>query len=64
MYIFMYFYEFVKKLYYKIKKKYSNVTRGVTGKFFWGGRVIFPDFFPGVKCPLAPPACYATERDV
>ena len=25
-------------------------VRGVTGKFFWGGRVIFPDFFPGVKC--------------
>ena len=24
--------------------------RGVTGKFFWGGKVIFPDFFPGVKC--------------
>ena len=20
--------------------------RGVTGKFFWGGKVIFPDFFP------------------
>ena len=25
------------------------VTRGVTGNFFWGGKVIFPDFFPGVK---------------
>ena len=26
--------------------------RGVTGKFFWGGKVIFPDFFffAGVKC--------------
>ena len=24
--------------------------RGVIGKFFWGGRVIFPDFFPGMKC--------------
>ena len=24
--------------------------RGVTGIFFWGGKVIFPDFFPGVKC--------------
>ena len=26
------------------------VVRGVTGIFFWGGKVIFPDFFPGVKC--------------
>ena len=25
-------------------------TRGVTGIFFWRGKVIFPDFFPGVKC--------------
>ena len=25
-------------------------SRGVTGIFFWGGKVIFPDFFPGVKC--------------
>ena len=25
-------------------------SRGVTGIFFWGDRVIFPDFFPGVKC--------------
>ena len=25
-------------------------TREVTGKFFWGGKVVFPDFFPGVKC--------------
>ena len=24
--------------------------RDVTGKFFWGGKVIFPEFFPGVKC--------------
>ena len=24
--------------------------RGVTGIFFWGGKVIFPNFFPGVKC--------------
>ena len=24
--------------------------RGVTGIFFWGGKVIFPDFFPDVKC--------------
>ena len=24
--------------------------RGVTGIFFWGGKVIFPDFFPRVKC--------------
>ena len=26
------------------------MVRGVTGIFFWGGKVIFPDFFPGVKC--------------
>ena len=26
------------------------LPRGVTGKFFWGGKVIYPDFFPGVKC--------------
>ena len=26
------------------------ICRGVTGIFFWGGKVIFPDFFPGVKC--------------
>ena len=26
------------------------MDRGLIGKFFWGGRVIFPDFFPGVKC--------------
>ena len=26
------------------------LTRGVTGIFFWGGNVIFPDFLPGVKC--------------
>ena len=24
--------------------------RGITGTFFWGGKVIFSDFFPGVKC--------------
>ena len=24
--------------------------RGVTGNFFWWGKVIFPDFFPDVKC--------------
>ena len=29
---------------------YRGSTRGITGKFFWGGKVIFPDFFPGVKC--------------
>ena len=23
--------------------------RGATGKFFWGGKVIFLDFFPGMK---------------
>ena len=27
-----------------------DLSRGVTGIFFWGGKVIFPDFFPGVKC--------------
>ena len=27
-----------------------QLVRGVTGIFFWGGKVIFPDFFPGVKC--------------
>ena len=33
--------------------KSSNITsiiRGVRGKFFRGGKIIFPDFFPGVKC--------------
>ena len=25
-------------------------NRGVSGVFFWGGKVIFRDFFPGVKC--------------
>ena len=25
-------------------------TRGITGKFIWVGKVIFPDFFPSVKC--------------
>ena len=25
-------------------------TGGVTEKFFWGGKLIFPDFFHGVKC--------------
>ena len=29
---------------------YWQPPRGVTGIFFWGGKVIFPDFFPGVKC--------------
>ena len=28
----------------------AHTTRGVTGIFFWGGKVIFPDFFHGVKC--------------
>ena len=27
----------------------GHAGRGVTGIFFWGGKVIFPDFFPGVK---------------
>ena len=26
------------------------IVRGVTGIFFWGGKFIFPDFFPDVKC--------------
>ena len=26
------------------------IIRGVRGIFFRGGKVIFPDFFPGVKC--------------
>ena len=28
----------------------ENTFRGITDIFFWGGKVIFPDFFPGVKC--------------
>ena len=32
-----------------IKNKLLS-PRGVTGKCFWGGNVIFSDFFPGVKC--------------
>ena len=28
----------------------SDIPRGITGIFFWGGKVIFPDFFPSVKC--------------
>ena len=27
-----------------------SIARGVTGIFFWGDKVIFPDLFPGVKC--------------
>ena len=27
-------------------------TRGVTGIFFWEGKVIFPEFFPGRKFPF------------
>ena len=30
--------------------KYTSIIRDVTGQFFWGGKVIFPDFFPSVKC--------------
>ena len=26
------------------------LVRGVTGIYFWEGKVTFPDFFPGVKC--------------
>ena len=28
----------------------SPFNRGVTGKIFRGGKIIFPDFLPGVKC--------------
>ena len=35
---------------HNISLNWSIWCRGVTGKFFWGGKVIFPDFFPGVKC--------------
>ena len=31
-------------------KKKAVFNRGETGIFFWGGKVIFPDFFPDVKC--------------
>ena len=27
----------------------GHAGRGITGIFFWGGKVIFPDSFPGVK---------------
>ena len=30
--------------------RFTRFAGGVTGVFFWGGKVIFPDFFPGVKC--------------
>ena len=29
---------------------HHSVGRGVTGKFFWVGKVTFPDFFSGMKC--------------
>ena len=29
---------------------YHFGCRGVTGTVFWGGKVIIPNFFPGVKC--------------
>ena len=32
-----------------VPSPYTVKDRGVTGIFFWGGKVIFPDFFPGVK---------------
>ena len=28
----------------------SMINRGATGKLFWGVKVIFSDFFPGMKC--------------
>ena len=33
----------------KSKKNIVDVIRGITGIFFRGGQLIFPDFFPGVK---------------
>ena len=36
--------------YFFIPFLFSPFNKGVTGKIFWGGKVIFPDFFPGVKC--------------
>ena len=33
-----------------IKCALLSCNRGVRGIFFWGGKVIFPNFFPGVKC--------------
>ena len=29
---------------------WCHPRRGITGIFSWGGKVIFPCFFPGVKC--------------
>ena len=41
----------VKNSLSKKKSKCDNLSpRGIIGKFFWGGKVIFPHFFPGVKC--------------
>ena len=34
---------------YKATSKWLDQGR-ITGIFFWGGKVIFPDFFPVVKC--------------
>ena len=35
-----------------LRRQGGEEPRGVTGIFFWGGNVIFPEFFPGVKCFL------------
>ena len=37
---------------HETKKRNRGITNGrdITEKFFWGEKVIFPDFFPGVKC--------------
>ena len=29
---------------------FASKHRGIRGKFFRGGKIIFPEFFPGVKC--------------
>ena len=36
----------------RLRRQGGEEPRGVTGIFFWGGNVIFPEFFPGVKCFL------------
>ena len=35
---------------YSLRTTISTLTRGVRRIFFRGGKVIFPDFFPSVKC--------------
>ena len=36
--------------YTKFCERQAHRPKGVTSIFFWGGKVIFPDFFPDVKC--------------